>query len=445
MMINKLHTCFLLAIAALSIVLSLFDFYLIKIMLGISVLFMFVILLFCTNGIPRIVYSLFFIMSIFLTWHYHIPYSVAVDHLNSNTIFISLFVCIPLLKIPIDQGNYLEEIRNLLTVKNKGFFIYAISAVNFFLSSFLNLASIRLVDQFKDSRMNENPNKYGAYLNRSFNLAVCWTPYFAAFSVAISYSKGNPGSLILLGLTLCCIILLATVMPGLMKLKQQQDIPPGNRTRFNPKIVHLLSFYGLLIGSLLLIEYITPINTIAIICLLSIFYSASWTLLQGTVKEFLHGLRHFAKRDLPNIRFEALLFISVGFFSHTLIWLDWKVQLPAWSSVSLGYIWLFIFLFIFFVVFIAFFGIHHLVTITLFTASVHWQQLGIQPVIYAMVILISWSLASMISPFSAANMIISRLANVKPVQIGLLMNAGYAFGFMLFSTTFLTIINYFIS
>ncbi|MCQ6268103.1 hypothetical protein M1K46_21015 [Fictibacillus sp. WQ 8-8] len=444
-MVSKLHSCFLLIIAVLSIVLSLFDLYFIKIMLGVSILFMFVILMFCTNGLPRIVYSFFFILSIFLTWIYHIPYSDAVDHLNSNTIFIALFVCIPLLKIPIDQGKYLEEIRNLLTLKNKRSFIYALSAVNFFLSSFLNLGSIRLVDQFKDSRMNENPNKYAAYLNRSFNLAVCWTPYFAAFSVAVSYSKGNPGSVILLGLTLCCIIFLATIMPGLTKLKQQQDLPAYNRTPFNHKIIQLLSFYGLLIGSLLLIEYITPINTIAIICLLSIFYSTSWSLMQGTVKEFLRGLRHFVQRDLPTIRVEALLFISVGFFSHTLIWLNWKVQLPAWSSVSLGYIWLFIFLFIFFVVFIAFFGIHHLVTITLFTASVHWQQLGIQPVIYAMVILISWSLASMISPFSAVNMIISRLVNVKPVRIGLFMNAGYAFGFMLFSTTFLTIINYFIS
>ncbi|MES1042654.1 hypothetical protein [Peribacillus simplex] len=442
-MLHKLYRFFILSLTFLSIIMFTFQIPEAKLFLGVNVGIMFVILVLYTRGSNRIFYSLFFIFGLILTLFYKIPFSKTLEHLASNTIFIALFVCTPLLKIPIEKGKYLDEMVSLIESRNQSNFLYVMTIINFFLSSFLNLASIRLLSQLSSKEVKENPITYSAFLSRSFSLAACWTPYFASFSVAISYSNGNSLHVIAIGILLCAIILTTTVLPKLIKLKKSETVNSNPAKR--GKVIQLFTFLGALLTSITVVDYLIDTNTVVIIILLSVFYSILWSIIQGSFRYYLKEVRRIFSQDLSNIRDEAFLFISIGFLSNTIIWLNWKIALPEWKGLSLISVWMFIFVFIIFVVLIAIMGVHHLVTITLLTASLNWNQLGIDPVVYAMLILTSWSLSSMVSPFSAANLIVSRLAKQKPAKIGLFMNGRYALGVLLFNTTILSISNYLIS
>jgi hypothetical protein len=332
-MLHKLYMFFLISLTFASIIVFTFQIPEAELFLGVNVVIMFVILVLYTRGSNRIFYSLFFISGFILTLLYKIPFSNTLDHLASNTIFIALFVCIPLLKIPIEQGKYLDELVSLIESRNQSNFLYVIAILNFFLSSFLNLASIRLLSQLSSKQVKENPITYSAFLSRSFSLAACWTPYFASFSIAVSYSNGNSLHVIAIGIVLCAIILTTTVLPKVVNVKTTETANPDHTKR--AKVFQLFTFYVVLLTSITVVDYFIDINTIVIIIFLSVIYSILWSIIQGSFRYYLKEARRIFSQDLSNIRDEAFLFISIGFLSNTLIWLNWKVVLPEWNSLSL--------------------------------------------------------------------------------------------------------------
>lgn len=439
-LLNLTHIIFILLTALCSIMLSFIDSWNLRILLALSGCALLIVLVIKTSGFLRISYSLFFILSLLISYRYDLAFEDILDAFISNTIFIALFVCTPLIKIPIEAGGYINKLVPRLKDISHGRLSPMLIASNFILCSFINLGGVRVMGEVFSDSMRKAPVTFGAILSRSFSSAAFWTPYFSAFSIAIAYSRGNPASILVIGLIFSILTLTLWSVSFLMKNPKAEDVAP--LTKSEMQIISTIIFYfSLLVFSVVLLTHITDLNVILIISLISIIFSFLWCVSTGNFIFYLKSLKNFVSKDLLNIREEAFLFIAIGFFANTLLQLDLEFRLPGLSGDSPFFIFLFILLFNVAVVGIALIGIHHLVTITIISATVEWQNIGMEPVIFGMTILLAWWLSSMISPFAPANMIVARITRRTSFQVGVHSNGLFGIYVLIGGALYLTAIN----
>lgn len=443
-LMNLLHIISLLFIAISSILLSFVDLFVLKVGLVCFVLILLLILFIKTRGILRISYTTFFILSILLTYYNKIPLDEMIDAMLSHTIFITLFVCTPLIKIPIESGNYLEKLIPKMTKVPAERLSPLLIVSNFILCSFLNVGGIRVMGEFFADTMKKTPVAFSAILSRPFSAAAFWTPYFSAFSIAIAYSSSRPGYVLGLGLLFTVVVLTIWIIRLSNKKKETESHSIFSKEDITT-ITRIIFYFTLLILSVIVVSHFTTYSVILIISVLSIVFSFLWSFLFRRIGQYVRALKRYVSKDLLNIREEAFLFISIGFFANTLLNLHWEIHLPTLSGSSVLFVFLFIILFNITVVAIALTGIHHLVTITILSATLNWQEIGMQPVIFALTILLSWWLSSMISPFSPPNLITARIVNRTPFQVGVITNGFFAVYVLLGAATYLTILNFILS
>ncbi|MBP1934254.1 hypothetical protein [Ammoniphilus resinae] len=433
------HIASLICIALFSLLASFIGGYVFEVGLCVSSLFLILVLLVKTKGFVRASYTFFFFLSLGLSFYYEIPLEQMVKAIISNAEFILLFVCVPLIKIPIVQGNYMEQllplVRNLSMKRLHPILVFT----NFGFSSFLNFGGYRIVHEFFQDVMKDRPLLYGKILSRSFSLGAFWTPYYGAFSIAVAYSHAKPASIIGFGLLICLLILFVWSAWLYKKAADEGMEPPAECPEIG-RLYHLPVFFGLLIGSVILLNQWVDLGVIVIVSMMSVAVSVIWCLYLGKFKEFLKSLRGYGTNEMLFVREEAFLFISIGFLAKTLLYLDWKIELP---ELHIGQSWLlffFILLFGFIVIGLAQLGIHHLVTITLFNTSLHMQSMGIEPVVYALIILMCWAISPMLSPFSPANLLTARITGKTTMEIGVKGNGRFGLACLVFGAIFLTVV-----
>jgi hypothetical protein len=383
-------------------------------------------------------YSLFFLIALILTFQYTIPIQEVVGNLAAHSIFIALFVCTPILKIPIRLGGYLEKIHTIIHTTPQKMLHPIIAIQNFSLCSFLNFGAIQVVDEIFRDEMKEQKTPYAQLLSRSFSLGALWTPYFGAFSVAVAYSHGNPAMIISLGFLLCLLTLCFWLLPKFFSYKGRKTTLVKNESG---ELVPLLLFFTFLIFSVIAVSFLTDLSVVVLISIVSVLYSVIWCIILRKTKAFFSSLKRFIREEVPLVRHEAFLFISIGFFANTMIDLGWRFHLPEIGTLSSYHLFLFVLLFNLIVVMIALTGVHHLVTITLITSMVNWENLGIHSVVYALTILLSWALSAMLSPFAPSNLLISRITRLPPLQVSIMPNWIFAVVVLLGSAIYLTMVN----
>ncbi|WP_378938530.1 hypothetical protein [Metabacillus herbersteinensis] len=311
---------------------------------------------------------------------------------------------------------------------------------NFILCSFINVGGIRVIGEFFADSMKRSPVTFGAILSRSFSSAAFWSPYFSAFSIAIAYSSSSPALILGIGLFFTIIVLLFWIASFLINKPNEENLVTFSKNDILT-IGIIIFYFCLLVISVVLLSHFTNYDVILIISLVSIVFSFLWCVVFGKFMSYLRALKKFVTKDLLNIREEAFLFISIGFFASTLMNISWEIHLPTLPGNSPFFVFLFIILFNLVVVAIAITGVHHLVTITIITATVDWENIGVVPVIYAMTILLAWWLSSMISPFSPPNMITARIVNRTPFYVGIYTNGLFGIYVLIGAAIYLTIIN----
>lgn len=439
-MLDRIHIVSILFVAVGSIGLSFFDIHSLRLFLAISVGILMVVLIMKTGGLIRISYLSFFILGLLLNFFYKIDYSNIINAFLSNTLFIALFVFTPLIKVPIELGMYVERLIAKFAKTPYESLSPILIVSNFILGSFMHLGGIRVLGDVFSDYMKKSSIFFGKILTRSFCMAAVWTPYFAGFSVAVAYSGGVPVFIIGFGLLFSILVLAIWIVYMLRKkVKREKILSLSKEDR--RAIGTLILYFSLLVLSVVLLSHFTNMNVILIISLVSIIYSFLWCCIAGKFKLYIKALKGFVGNDMLSIREEAFMFITIGFFAQTLLNIGWEVNLPSLFGDSPIFVFLFIILFNIIVVFLALTGVHHLVTITILTTAVTWEDVGVTPTVYALTILLSWCLSNMTSPFSAPNIITARITDQKPARIGLYNNGLFGFYILIGGAFYLTLLN----
>ncbi len=324
-----------------------------------------------------------------------------ISYFNSYKIdFIKLFTVNQYLLTLLIAVGFLRLIakpkkdKSSILPKGKVSFIKTYLGVHFF-GSVINLSSLILV---ADKMYKKAPltNSQIILLTRAFSSDAYWSPFFVAFAAAVTYAPKLSTSLILFsGMILAFFAFFITYFEVIknkeFKIDEFRGYPLSFETLYLPFILAIL---------VLLTNYFY--QNIKVIVLISLYSLLMTIFILPIKKGFKLSFKRFNNHiieELPKMRVEMALFLVAGMFGILMgsILIGMNLKLPFeifdWKIASL-------LLFVF--IFLAFIGIHPIITIAIigdFFNSVNHTLL-------ALTFLMAWSTTVSTSPFSGLNLTI---------------------------------------
>lgn len=369
-----------------------------------------------------------------------------VSALGSNTGLVALFISLPFLRFPLQYQNYqgslekfsLKYIKNTVTLGNFS------ALLTFFLASLLNLGALQVVYNLLYHK-KENPD-YERILFRSMvrgNLAALfWSPNYVAVAVIIHSLEIPWINIVPIGLSISAIILLSNwFLTKLEAMKRGNDfeihLENSALLDFTPQdkknLWKLVAVFNLLISFVLLLNIFTDLNILVIVPIVAIIYPLVLAIAQGRMTIYRQQLRSYYQIGLLDKKDEIIIFAAAGFFGKALEITGLGKLIPALLHLdSITFPFLAALLIIFIIVLLAVLGVHPVVTSATFGTTVSAQTLGLTVEGYAMVLLASFGLAVMTSPFSGTSLIMSGICKHSPWQMGPVLNCHYALGMGIF-------------
>ncbi|MEH7180402.1 hypothetical protein [Neobacillus vireti] len=342
---------------------------------------------------------------------------------------LSLITLAPLLSIPLRLGGYFHSIsvllRNLLLQPKK---LYAgITGTLFLLTPILNLGSVRIINEFLEELKLPAALSAKGYLV-GFSTAVMWSPYFASVSLVLHYLNIPYKDYIIYGVALSLLSLiignlLFAIWERRNPLSKEEGVKVPLEKQYRNQLTKLVFFVIVLISSCLLIEKLTSWSMIVIVCLLSIIIPLLFGIQTKRWSELVPRLIDFRDRTVLMLNNEIMLFMSAGMLAFALKGTpvangisDFLTTLAQQSFV------LFAIAVMVIVLSITYLGIHQIAAVGALAMQLNAVELGISNISLALLLLLTWSISSALSPFSGLNLMVSRFAGISGVQTGLRFN-----------------------
>ncbi|WP_404330556.1 hypothetical protein [Mesobacillus maritimus] len=342
---------------------------------------------------------------------------------------ICLITLAPLLSIPLKTGGYFEAVSSLLhRFLHQPRKLYAgMTGTLFFLSPILNLASVRILNEFIEELKLPSAMSAKGYLV-GFTTALTWSPYFASVSLVLHYLNVPFSEYILYGLGLSIMLLVVgNLLFALWEKRNPIDYEASSGgtidRQHQNRLVKLGLFVILLMSICLTIEKLTSWSMIVIVCLISVTVPVVNALKPVNRKKMRPLLIDFRDRTVPIMNNEITLFMSAGMLAFALQGTSFANKV---SSLLTGLANESFFLFagavLLIVLSITYIGIHQIAVIGALAMQLKAEELGMTDISLVMLLLLTWVLSAALSPFSGLNLMISRFSGISGFRLGINTN-----------------------
>ena len=347
---------------------------------------------------------------------------------------LSLVTLSPLLSIPLRLGGYFNSIsvllRNLLLHPKK---LYAgISGTLFLLTPILNLGSVRIINEFLEELKLPSALSAKGYIV-GFATAVMWSPYFASVSLVLLYLNIPYKDYIIYGIGFSLLsLVIGNVLFAIWEKRHPLTKATGVKVplekQHRKQLMKLVFFVILLIGSCLVIEHFTNWSMIVIVCLVSIIIPLIFGIVSKRWNELIPRLVDFRDRTVSMLNNEIMLFMSAGMLAFAMKGTAAANGVSDFLTVLAHQsILLFAIAVMVIVLCITYIGIHQIAAVGALAMQLNAVELGISNISLALLLLLTWSISTALSPFSGLNLMVSRIAGVSGVQTGLRYNGLHLF------------------
>ncbi|MDQ0352312.1 hypothetical protein J2R98_002156 [Alkalibacillus filiformis] len=355
--------------------------------------------------------------------------------LNTNVSVLAIFIFVPLISIPIYQGNYLlylETVFNYYIKTTKQLYIYVKTAL-MGVGSVMNLGTVPILFQLTDT---ESYKPYRMLrtraLGRGFAMAFMWSPYFISVALIISYFDVEWIQLFPLGISMAII---GIVLGSFFESKHDAVIPTDEEVESNvsidqakKKLLELLVIIIVMTAAIMVIEYFVNLSVLTIIPLIAIVLSIGWGLVYQSPKELGRSFFNFTQERLPAMGNELSLFIAAGAFGAAILSAgasDWIIYFIDVFGIS--HILVLIPVLLVVVNLLSFVGVHPIITMTALAITLSSSPIFIDDhFLLSFGLLSAWMVSVISSPFSGLNLLMSGLAQSNPIAIGPKSNLPFA-------------------
>ncbi len=332
-----------------------------------------------------------------------------------NGAITAIFITIPMLSIPFSFGDYREDLKHFIQKYVSSPMVFCL--ITWILAHLFGVIILIGVVPLMFNLLYENSKLYGA--DKEFASCVShaqlsggfWSPAWSAV-VVITYTLSIPWiSFVPAGLLLTTIFFVFSMLFIFISLKRSgaHRIACESEVQVNWKGVIMI--LTLTILPILLIILSTTVMNIAIstaIPIVALLYPLFTALILREGKEYRTGMAEYYTTRVLNVKNELALLTTAGFLGRSL-------QLAGADSVIThllpgvsadhAILTILSILLIFFVT--AHLGMHPIVAGSALAVSINPASIGFTPLMFGIVLLSGWVLGTLISPFSASNIVIS--------------------------------------
>lgn len=342
---------------------------------------------------------------------------------------LCLITLAPLLSLPLKLGGYFEAVSALLTNQlDQPKKLYAgITSTLFVLSPVLSLGSVRIIHEFLEDLKLPSSLSSKSYVV-GFTTAVMWSPYFASVSLVLYYLNVPFNEYILYGLGLAIIsLIIGYVLFSVWGQSDSLEKKPLRKVSFEKnhrlQLMKLALFVVGLMSTCLVVEHLSRWSMVVIVCMMSILVPFLYAAITRSWKQIILPLKDFRDRTVPMLNNEIMLFMSAGLLGFALKGTSVANGISEFLiSLAQQSFFLYAIAVMTIVLLITFVGIHQIAAVGALAMQLNADDIGISNLSLAMLLLLTWSTSTALSPFSGLNLMVSRFTGTSGVKTGLYAN-----------------------
>ncbi len=347
----------------------------------------------------------------------------AVSGFGHNINLLTLFILVPLIGVYISTAGYLTALKEYLEQSTQKKHPYRLSfMLTALMGAVLNIGSMAIVNRIAEGSFQSfYRTKLLLVVLRTFGFCMIWSPYFVnvglvlfVFNVGWKEIAGVGFIIGLLYLCICFFFFKGIHFSHDVHYNNEENNDfSGTKHTIRPFVFF---FVGLFVLSFFF-DAVTNLPMLTIVCLLGLFYPLVWAVLTKQWIDYIHDVIEFMLQSFSRLKNELVIFISAGFFGRALAETNaGQVISQSIYDWSLGSVFMMSVLVIVLSILLALIGIHPVVIVIGIGGSLSPSVFGVSAAYMAMLLLVAWTLATQLSPFSGSVLMASSLAKRSPVD-----------------------------
>ena len=355
-----------------------------------------------STGSARTIGALLFSLSIALLVYSQAPLDIWKQALRENAYLIVMFIMVPLLGIPVQDGGYSESLRGMFArYASTGSRYYAlVSIMSAFVGVLISIAAVPLTyEMSRASRHSDDKKLLSSALSRGFVTCMIWAPTSATIALVVQLTGIDWVDFF--PCALACALVAGTVGFLMTLAREKTADAPSGRVEEPVGAFDARKVVELGAGALLLIVKRLPTY----------------------VKEFKGD---YFNNKLPQVKNQILLFAGAGFLAQSI---GYSHVGDAMAEVLLQLTGQNVLLLTIAIIAVTLAtsaaGIHPIAVVAVVGGAISASECGVTPVYLALVLSISWAMGNALSPASANVIAVSDMVGQSPIKVGLRWNGPY--------------------
>lgn len=409
--------------------------------LGVLNLLLFMACLIVAAGITKITGYALFSAGAFILYHYNVQPGDWLVALRKNSSIITMLTIVPLLGLPLKKGGYLEALNYVYKkfVKSRlGFYLLS-TVYSHVLCIILFIGSLPIVYQLQGGKQNDRYKNFMApAMIRGFSSATLWSANFPAVALILQITGVSWLKVMPVGITLSLTMIIMGFLwekfinagetrGGLLIGSGAGETDEDGKRYAAKKISALIAVALAFIVTIYLAELKGSLDLVTVVPIIAVVFSVVWSLMvSGFSTSLIKELWQYMA-DLSRYKNEVIVFTGAGFFAAAVLVTGFMGRLTSLMQLVVGSnIWLLTYILFLVVLVLSLVGIHPLVAVTTLAVSLDPAGFGVSLDYLASVLICSFSISLLVSPFANIVMITANLFNMSPVELGLRRNGIFA-------------------
>lgn len=383
-----------------------------------------------------------------LVFQYHLGFEEWHTSFTKGIFMPILFVVIPLISVPINNGGYLESMEHFVAKRRNrhGQVFLSLSFIHLALTVALNIASIIVFQRLLDPL--NLPKEYLARLHIGvYSSNMMFSPYDPVLNMMLLYMNISyaeyflPALILVVAIVVLCLLFVLKDKKLLHELSN--CLPEFSDPQPLGKLIELLMHVLILIllafvGSLLM----PNIPTLFIVAGIIVLYSIIWVFLVGAFGELKKELTRYNKNFDDYIQFLPFL-IALSFFGSVVSLTPLRDHIGGFLVYLNGFPLYFIGMtFMIFVTGLSLCGIHMIIPVTTLALTVSPEMLNLTPVAFLSLLMVSWVGGMIVSPFIPFTAVASSAMRVKATTLAYRWGLGQLLPWIIIAPVLVIVINY---
>jgi len=268
---------------------------------------------------------------------------------------------------------------------------------------------------------------------RGFGSCMLWSPYFVNVGLLLSLFDLSWFEIGLYGIFLSGIYILVSWLlfrgisfenDKITEHTQQQE-----ETSSTASIKPFIIFCSVLISLSFLLDLVLEANMLTVVTLLAVVLPFIWACFSKVINSYIIEVSKQVQYSFIRLKNELAIFISAGFFEMAISYTDIGLKISnLLLELSFGSIFLLSLFIVILSIILAQIGVHPVIIVIGIGSSLSPEKFGVSPEYIALILLVAWTTATQMSPFSGQVLMSSRLMDQPAVTI---IKQNYKFSLIL--------------